>query len=73
MLAAAESQLYSAEAEANNLNDLIALLDDKSSNILKREIQVLSAFKSLPSEGEVVLANPDFIIKGTLLIIDYIN
>ena len=58
-LALAEGELVGAEEECSSLDETIAALDEKSERMLKRKIQVLSVFKSLPDKQEITLGEAD--------------
>ena len=56
----AESELASAEESDLQLQDSLAKLEEKSNNILKREMQALGVLNSVDSEQEIALAEPNF-------------
>ena len=56
----AESELASAEESDLQLQDSLAKLEEKSNNMLKREMQALGVLNSVDSEQEVALAEPNF-------------
>ena len=53
--------LAEAEDEEANLEDSLALLEEKSSKMLRREMLALGVMNSLGSEQEVALAEPEFV------------
>ena len=56
----AESKLTFAEESNLQLQDSLAKLEEKSNNILKREMQALKILNSVDSKQEVALAKPNF-------------
>ena len=56
----AESKLASVEKSDLQLQDSLAKLEEKSNNMLKREMQALGVLNSVDSEQEVALAKPNF-------------
>ncbi|KAK5949445.1 hypothetical protein OHC33_009437 [Knufia fluminis] len=67
-LAATEMNLAEAEEEVVRVDETIAHLDDVSSRILKREMQALSVFDSLPNKQEIALSNQDFMWNSAPLV-----
>jgi hypothetical protein len=63
-LAAAAKVLADAEAEKADLEDSLALLEDRSSKMLRREMLALGVMDSLDSEQAVALAEPEFVWAG---------
>jgi hypothetical protein len=60
-LVLAEEQSLEAESEEARLSAEIAFLDDKSSRMLRREMQALGVMAPLDNEREVALADSDFV------------
>jgi len=56
--------LAEAEAKEVNLQDSIAQVEEVSSRMLRREMQVLGVMESLDSGQEVALAEPEFVWEG---------
>jgi hypothetical protein len=56
--------LAEAESEEADLEDSLALLEEKSSKMLRREMLALGVMEPLDTEQEVVLAEPDFVWAG---------
>ena len=56
----AESELISAKKSDLQLQNSLAKLEEKSNNILKREMQALGILNSVDSKQKVVLAKPNF-------------
>ncbi len=63
-MASAASDLADMEMEDSNLQHSIADLDERSSRMLKREMQALGVMDPLDSEREVALAEPEFTWAG---------
>jgi len=57
----AEQKSAAAESEEADLLESLAALEDKSSRMLKREMQALGVMNPLDNEQEVALAEPDFV------------
>ncbi|KAK5936453.1 hypothetical protein PMZ80_011308 [Knufia obscura] len=57
----AEATMLATEEEINEIDESIAALEDKSSRMLKREMQALGVFNSLPDEQEIALGDQDFV------------
>jgi hypothetical protein len=53
--------LLEAEEQDSDIQESLAALERKSSDMLKREMQALGVFNSVGSEQEVALSEPDFI------------
>lgn len=64
LLAEAEEHAHAADLEEAALNESIASLDERSSRMLRREMQALGVMDALPEEREVVLAEQDFVWQG---------
>ena len=60
----AETTMLETEEEINAIDESIAALEDKSSRMLKREMQALGVFDSLPDEQEIVLGDQDYVWDG---------
>ena len=58
---AAEAASVAAEQEEADLSASIAVLEQKSSRMLQRELQALGVMDSLDTDQEVALADPDFV------------
>jgi hypothetical protein len=57
----AQRALVAAEEEQNELDDSIAHLEEVSSTMLRREMQALGVFNSLPEGQEIALGDPNFV------------
>ena len=56
----AELELASAKKSDLQLQNSLAKLEEKSNNMLKREMQALGVLNSVDSEQKVALAKPNF-------------
>jgi hypothetical protein len=63
-LAAAAKVLADAEAEKADLEDSLALLEEKSAKMLQREMLALGVMDSLDGDQEIALADPDAVWAG---------
>jgi hypothetical protein len=64
VLAAAQAELADAEMKEVDLQDSIAAVEETSSRMLRREMQVLGVMGSLDNATEVALAEPEFVWEG---------
>jgi hypothetical protein len=61
VLLEAQSALNEAEEQDSDLQESLAQLEQKSSDMLKREMQALGVFNSVGIEQEVALSDPGFV------------